>query len=254
MPRILGEPGRYVSQEAVKKWDRMFAVAATATVIIGAVWGIFVGVTFAGGGPRLLRTMIASIVAFPVMWVIGKLVKQKLDALSKARDSMRKGAIGEAIVGLRLNDLPDDFYVIHDLSTPFGNLDHVVVGPTGVFILDAKNWRGVVSADSKGELLCNGQPTEKPHVRYFTARLMDVKNKVKTLCGLDPFFQGTFVFTSARIDADWGKTGTVHCIRDDQLWNYIVENKNPKKLTNDTADRLAHAFLALATMDKEFKQ
>jgi hypothetical protein len=83
---------------------------------------------------------------------------------------MRRGAAGEIHVGNILTDFPDDFCVINDLTTPFGNLDHVVVGPTGVFVLDSKNWRGVVSADGKGELLLNGQPTDKPHVRQFVGR------------------------------------------------------------------------------------
>jgi len=48
---------------------------------------------------------------------------------------MTKGATGEATVALALTRFPDSFSVINDLATPFGNLDHVVVGPTGVFIL-----------------------------------------------------------------------------------------------------------------------
>lgn len=254
MAKVLGECGRYVSQQALRKWDRMLLVAGISMASLGAVWGLFVGVSFARGQPRIFVTIGASVVVFSAFWLIGKFARRKLDELDKARTAMRKGATGEVAVGLRLNDFPDDFHVIHDLSTPFGNLDHVVVGPTGVFILDAKNWRGVVSADGKGELLCNDQPTDKPHVRHFTARLMDVKDKVKTLCDIDPYFQGVFVFTSARVNADWGTTGTVHCIRDDQLWDYIVENIPGKKLTKETGARVAQAFLALATMDKEFKR
>ena len=43
----------------------------------------------------------------------------------------------------------------------------LVVGPTGVFVLDTKAWRGVVTSDGKGELLLNGQPTDKPYIRQF---------------------------------------------------------------------------------------
>jgi hypothetical protein len=58
----------------------------------------------------------------------------------------------EISVGYKLSDFPDGFYIINDLKTESGNLDHVVIGPTGVFALDTKSWRGVVSADGKGEL------------------------------------------------------------------------------------------------------
>jgi hypothetical protein len=38
--------------------------------------------------------------------------------------------------------LAPTWYVRHDVQGRFGNLDHVVVGPGGVFLLDSKNLRG----------------------------------------------------------------------------------------------------------------
>jgi len=165
---------------------------------------------------------------------------------------MRKGAAGEEIVANILESFPESFCVINGLTTPFGDLDHVVVGPTGVYILDTKNWKGVVSADGKGELLLNGKPTDKPTVKPFVIRMMNVKDKIKTLCNLDPFFKAVLVFPIARVDARWGETGSANCIRDDQLWSYIVENEITTKLDKKAIEALAQAFLALATMDKEF--
>lgn len=187
-------------------------------------------------------------------WVLYKRGDGKLDALEKQRVAMMRGASGETTVAMALENFPDDYRVLHDLTTESGNLDHVVVGPAGVFLLDAKNWRGVVSADGKGELLCNGQPTDKPLVRQFMGRIMGIKDKVKTLApGLDPYFQPVFVFTSARVEANWGTTGTVHCIRDDQLYSYIVEKDFGRKLTAREVDRIAQAFLGLAHMDTGFR-
>ena len=129
-------------------------------------------------------------------------------------------------------------------------MDHVVIGPTGVFALDTKNWRGVVSADGKGEVLINGR-FEKPYIRQFVGRVMGIKDRVKALApGVDPYIQAVFVFTSARVDANWGTTGNVHCIRDDQLHDYIVESKKGKRLT--PKEVIARAFAALARMDPHF--
>jgi hypothetical protein len=156
-------------------------------------------------------------------------------------------------VGAILEGLPVEFCVINDLKTPFGNLDHVVVGRTGVFILETKNWRGVVSADGKGELLHNSRPTDKPTVRQFVGRMLGVRDKVKTLVpDVDPYYEAVFVFPSARVDAKWGTTGKVNCIRDDQLFDYIVEKDFGKGLKPDEVERIAQAFLGLAVMEKEF--
>jgi len=44
-----------------------------------------------------------------------------------------------------------------------------------------------------------------------------------------------------------------NCIREDQLWDYIVENKITTNLDKGSVEKLAQAFLALTTMDKGFQ-
>lgn len=53
------------------------------------------------------------------------------------------GAIGEELMGQRLTDLPDTFRVLHDRRIPGtrANIDHIVVGPTGVWVVDAKRYK-----------------------------------------------------------------------------------------------------------------
>lgn len=130
-----------------------------------------------------------------------------------------------------------------------------MVGPTGVFVLDAKNWRGVVQADGKGELLLNGKPTAKADIRRYVGRIMGVKEKVRSLPGgAEFYFQGVFVFTAARVEAAWGKTGNVHCLREDQLRDYIVEKEFGRRLKSEKVELVAQAFLGLAYMDRGFAE
>ncbi len=43
------------------------------------------------------------------------------------------------------------WHVVHDLDRAVGgNIDHLAIGPGGVFVLDSKVWSGVVSVDSRG--------------------------------------------------------------------------------------------------------
>jgi hypothetical protein len=103
-------------------------------------------------------------------------------------------------------------------------------------------------------LLVNGKPTEKPETKNLTHMIMGMKEKVKTLCDLDPYVQGVLAFPSAYVDAKWGTTGAVRCMIDEKLYDYIVENKRPKKMTEKEVDAISHAFLALARMDKGFEK
>jgi hypothetical protein len=49
-----------------------------------------------------------------------------------------------------------------------------------MFALDAKNWRGIASANGKGELLLTAH-FEKPQVRPFVERVMGIRDSVKAL-------------------------------------------------------------------------
>lgn len=66
------------------------------------------------------------------------------------------------------------------------------------------------------------------------------------------YVQGIRVFPSASVDAKWGTTGRIDCMRDERLYEYIVESTSPKKLGKKEIDSVSQAFLALATMDKAF--
>ncbi len=66
------------------------------------------------------------------------------------------GAIGEEAVISALSRLPDDYHLFNDVNLRFhppihwremndyiktSQIDHIVLGPTGLFILETKNWR-----------------------------------------------------------------------------------------------------------------
>ncbi|MDR7110889.1 hypothetical protein J2X03_000745 [Microbacterium trichothecenolyticum] len=54
-----------------------------------------------------------------------------------------QGAIGEELLAQRLTGLPDTFRVLHDRCIPGtrANIDHIVIGPSGVWVIDAKRYK-----------------------------------------------------------------------------------------------------------------
>jgi hypothetical protein len=252
MARVFGESGRYVSNEAARQSRELVIRLAVSAAVLGLVEGaILSSMVPLGVVSGWFRTAVA-VLTIGGMWLFVKWTLRKLADLDMEREAMRRGAAGEWQVGDALSNLPDEFFVVNDVSTSSGNLDHIVIGPTGVFVLDAKNWRGVVAADGSGELLLNGKATEKPVVRQLVGRMMGIREKVVRLApGLDPYFQAVLVFTAARVDASWGATHNAHCVRGEQLHNYIVE-KNNGRLGPGEVERIAQAFLGLAHMDREF--
>jgi hypothetical protein len=62
--------------------------------------------------------------------------------------SWAQGAEGEEVVGEILEGLvADGWQVIHDVSLGRGNIDHVVVGPGGLFTVETKSRRGRILLD-----------------------------------------------------------------------------------------------------------
>jgi hypothetical protein len=72
------------------------------------------------------------------------------------------GAVGEERLGARLNELANDsLLVLHDRRIPRtrANIDHLAVTPTGIWVIDAKKYRGRPSLKVEGGIV--RQRTEK---------------------------------------------------------------------------------------------
>lgn len=86
--------------------------------------------------------------------------RAKAERLQRSAALWEQGADGEAATAEALALLPGESWtVLHDLRWPgrkHANIDHVVVGPPGVFVIDTKNWTGDVAVHD-GVLRQNGR-------------------------------------------------------------------------------------------------
>jgi hypothetical protein len=89
--------------------------------------------------------------------------REKAARLNRVADAYDKGAEGERRTAHALVELPvADWFVLHDVRWPgkrFANIDHVVIGPGGVFVIDSKAWSGALEVRD-GVLRQNGYQRE----------------------------------------------------------------------------------------------
>ena len=89
--------------------------------------------------------------------------REKADRLNRSAELYERGAEGERATAEVLAQLPaGDWIVLHDVRWPgrrSANVDHVVVGPPGVFVIDSKNWTGSIEV-SGSVLRQNGRLRE----------------------------------------------------------------------------------------------
>lgn len=91
-------------------------------------------------------------------------LRRQLDYAERAERAWAAGAAGEARVGAMLETLQSQGWMaLHDVhwpGRPKANLDHVLVGPGGVIVIDAKNWSGDIHLRN-GVLRQNGYSRER---------------------------------------------------------------------------------------------
>jgi uncharacterized membrane protein YuzA (DUF378 family) len=252
MAKMIGEAARYTTNQSIRIFQRMLI---TTMLLIAAI-GVFEGVDFSVIVLRWGQTGWAYI-GFALLGLAGvsylcRYQSRQVDRYERERKNWRKGAAGEFMVADVLGALSDDYSVINGVTTASGDLDHVVVGPTGVFAIETKNWRGLVASTGTGELKQNGQAFGKP-VGDFVRRTMAVREQVVALTRRnDLFIKAVMVFPKARVEAPFGTTSYAHCITDDQLCEYIENPKYARKLNSKEVDQIVRAIKGIAEMDAEF--
>lgn len=89
--------------------------------------------------------------------------REKILRLERSAAAWEAGAVGERVTGGALSELDAAVWTVwHDVRWPGrerANIDHVVVGPPGVFVIDSKNWSGDLTV-ANGVLRQNGHSRE----------------------------------------------------------------------------------------------
>jgi len=127
---------------------------------VAGLWPLFLGVFCVGFSVAFLfistwigaSLLVASFVS--IIWAL----------LAGLRHVERfyKGARGEEKVSSILENLPDGYHVFNDFAAGNSHVDHVVVGPGGVFAVETKFWSGKVTVED-GHVLLDGQlPNRSP--------------------------------------------------------------------------------------------
>lgn len=143
-----------------------------------------------------LTGLLASLVFLVVFWRNGI---QRIE-------SYFVGAKGEEKVAFELRNLPDDYHIFHDYVAGRYHVDHVVVGPTGIYAIETKNWRAPVTVED-GYVLYGEQklPSTNPlrqakAQRAAVAKVLKEKNLNSEVMPVLCFASNTFVEKKANVD------------------------------------------------------
>lgn len=198
----------------------------------------------------ILGIIISSIICFVAFKVIQSQEKQNRKDITKNNNTWGRGSEAESIVGESLSLLKDEYKVIEDLNTGHGNIDFIVIGPTGIFTIEVKASRGRISY-SNGSLFINGKVPEKDYLtqteseRYWLLReLSQHFNRNYTVIGLLEFPYGKIDKSTIKgplRENIWVGEGTFH--------QYLIKNSRNFLSTKEISD--IYVFLSSKKFTKD---
>lgn len=161
-------------------------------------------------------------------------VLQRLGGKGRVLDPerLRRGISGEEAVADALAGLPSSYWVLHGVSTGHGDVDHVVIGPTGVFALETKAWDGKFYR-SRGQLYCNGKPAE--HVLRQARGAAGQVRELLLAAGIDEWVEAVVVAARASVSRSPVRFRKSYVISIKDLVGFVTDR--PHSLSSSTVLR-----------------
>lgn len=154
MARMHGGQSEYLI-----KWEKFFKIASFSWLILGLSIGLY-GLVFSiiNIWLRNIGIGIGSIMVLALMFALSR----KADSDAFIAEKFLRGRKGEAVIWYELRKLPNTYSVFQDvkINDHSGNIDFVVVGPTGIFAIEVKSHKGVIGFNGD-KLIKNGYPFEE---------------------------------------------------------------------------------------------
>lgn len=153
------------------------------------------------------------------------------------------GLEGERQVAKLLSSsLSDDYYLINDLYLQGGggDIDHVVLAPAGVFVLETKNWSGTI--------ICQGDEWQRPGKRRFNsspsqqvkrnaAKLRHIIDGSPDLRGFNVWVEGIVVLTNRHANVHLNNP-TVPILKLPQLPSYITNHGGTRRFSREQLEAI----------------
>lgn len=121
--------------------------------------------------------------------------------------------------------LSDDYVLINDVQLVGGrrsNIDHIVLGPTGIFVLETKNHRGKIICYGDSWTGMGSNPFAQARVN--ASRVYEVIKTSRIFVSNLPWIQAVAVFASKKAELEIRKApSNVEVLKVDELTDYITQ-------------------------------
>ena len=217
---ILRSGGRYLQGWEQQAWAALFVVLLVplAAVLIAG----------------------RSVFVFPIA-VVALLAVPKIVRTLKR---VRKGRLGEALVTDLLGHLSDDYWLINDVTMQSlkGNIDHILIGPCGVVVIETKRLSGRIRCDGDRWWI-NDRPRRSMSMQATRGALalkdFLVRRHPELRSGPLSFVEAVVVFTDPRCELDIARPRGTIVVWYSELRGVVVELARKHQVGPAAAQKLA---------------
>ena len=184
-----------------------------------AILLLIFGIYLSSSKSSLYKTIGYVVIVLPFIFygVINKILLPKYDRIDY-------GYKGEKEVGKILDSLTDDFKIVHDIFVDKWNIDHLVIGPTGVYTIETKNHKGVITND-RDVLLINDKLFEKNIINQALSEAFYIKEKIEKSLGIKMFIKPVIVFANPKTYVKANEVKGVKVLSIRMLKDYLMKNR-----------------------------
>ncbi len=191
MARNMGRAGKSTREMAAKRRKSAIVTAIASLVFIVFFVIVINGASVSGGRFGLI------LVLFVLMIVVWNVFDHRIDHKLKTEKRAIRGAKGEEAVASTLEELGENYYILHDVESPYGNIDHVIIGKfKGVFLIETKAHGGRVEVNNSC-LLVNGKVPEKNFISQALKNTYWLRDELSNIIGEKPWITPVIVFSNA---------------------------------------------------------
>lgn len=210
--------------------------AGVIIAIIGASFALPLYSLLGGTGAALAIHLVVVVVLVKFLWSTIKDIQVRV-----------QGAGGELGVKMTLRGLDDRFRILGSVVIGNkGDMDFIVVGPTGVWVIEVKSHKGRIRIENN-RLLRDNRPFDKNFIRQVWGATYALKDELKKRISMNMHIQPVVVFSSpyAKLGIELNKADDAYVIGLDQLIR-LIERQEIQRLSADEIQRITDAIRTAA--------
>jgi len=167
------------------------------------------------------------------------------------RNSLKAGIEAEEKTMRIISRLPESYTAITNVKVAFegkvSEMDMVVAGPTGVFVIETKSRRGDITGDADGKYLYQTKGNFETYTTKFYNPMKQVGTHVFRLSnclkknGINMWVQGVVFFNADDVDLD-GYTNIPYFTDGNEMLDYIIKRVPKEPVTEEMINKTLRLF------------